>query len=91
MGIFTPTPFPIPKITGSGVFLPVLPRPMLTIVRKKRERDIRRRKFRGTPSLSVVLGGMGTRLTRQQIAGKETISPLLIRQIGKQQRIRRIV
>jgi len=49
-----------------------------------------RRGFRGTPSLSVVLGGAGVELTKAQIVGKASISPLLIRQIGNLQRIRRL-
>ena len=67
-----------------------LPRGKIKPIEIKPRKE-KRRKFRGTPSLSVVLGGMGTRLTRQQIAGKETISPLLIRQIGNARTIRRIV
>ena len=66
------------------------PPPFIPIPRPKRLQPIiqeppkrKKRKFRGTPSLSVVLGGTGTVLTKKQLTGQEAISPLLIRQIKK--------
>ncbi len=74
-----PTPFgPSPPLLLIPLPEPGLLRPIEPKPRKKRKR-----KFRGTPSLSVVLGGMGTPLTRGQITGKEFISPGLIRQINR--------
>ncbi|KKL23140.1 hypothetical protein LCGC14_2428390, partial [marine sediment metagenome] len=63
-------------------FIPIpRPRKLQPIIQKPPKR--RKRKFRGTPSLSVVLGGTGTVLTKRQLTGQEAISPLLIRRIKK--------
>lgn len=43
-----------------------------------------KRKYRGTPSLSNILYGGGSQLSRGQITGKEFISPLMIRKMGRQ-------
>ena len=65
-----------------GFFLPLPRRRILRPIIPKPRKE-RKRRFRGTPSLSVVLSGVGTQLTRGQISGKETVNPLLIRQIGR--------
>jgi len=85
------TPFPsVPPTTRRPPFSLEIPRPR----DERRRRNVLgtlRRSFRGTPSLSVVLGGPGVQLTPGQIAGKETISPFLIRQISKQRTVRSII
>jgi len=63
---------------------PLFPRFKKTGVdlKQKDKRKDKRRRFRGTPSLSFILTGRGTQLTAGQIAGTESISPFAIRAIG---------
>jgi len=63
-------------------FLP-LPKPRRLKPLLKKPKKEKKRKFKGVPSLSVVLGFPGKQLTAAQIAGTEFISPLTIRQVRR--------
>lgn len=72
----TITPTPPPSIIR-------LPRRGRIEPPQKTKKKERKRRFRGTPSLSFILTGKGTQLTARQIAGTEAISPFQIRAIGR--------
>jgi len=79
----TPTPLPIPVAAGGAAFALPIPKARLTDPFLKKSKKQKKRKLRGTPSLSVVLGFPGQQLTAGQIAGRDLISPFTIRQVKR--------
>lgn len=81
----SPSVSPTPGVSfGPPLVTPFLPSFKTRIqppLRKGKKQ--KKRKFRGAPSLSVVLGFPGKQLTAGQIAGTEFISPLTIRQVRR--------
>jgi len=76
----------ITQLTRRPPFTFKLPEPKKDEEKRRNIPVTLRRKFRGTKSLSVVLGGVGVQLTKAQIAGTASISPLLVRDIRKGRR-----